>query len=69
MRKLWSESGTGTDFGDRVWYQCQSLVPVLVTEPGTGTGLHWWFRYRCEIQFRSGHNFYQVHSGVVFLKP
>ena len=27
-----------------------------VTEPGTGsgTGFHWWFRYRCEIKFRSG---------------
>ena len=47
MRKLWSDSGTGTG---------------SVTEPGTGSsnGLHWWFRYRCKIQFWSGPNLFQL---------
>ena len=58
------------------------LVRVPATEPGTGfgtgTGLHWWFRYRfwCEIQFRSGpsinidckHSVFFLHLHIVSSK-
>ena len=42
-----------------------------MTEPGTGsgTGFHWWVRYRfrCEIQFRSGPSRYnrRLHSSTM----
>ena len=41
MRKLWSD-------------RRKSLVPVPVPVTEPGTGFHRWFRYRSEIQFRSG---------------
>ena len=47
------------NYGHTSISQALATVPVLVSEPGTGsgtgtgTGFHWWFRYWCEIQFRS----------------
>ena len=59
--------------------QALATVPLLVTEPGSGsstgdrahgTGLHWWFRYgyRCEIQFRSGPTHYVGQQSQLLFK-
>ena len=66
MLKLWSYLHfTGSGNRSRTATEsstCTSYSEVPATEPGTGsgpvtepgTGFNWWFRYRCEIQFRSG---------------
>ena len=33
MRKLWSESGTGTGSNDRAWYRIALVIPVPVPVP------------------------------------